>query len=301
MEFKQYMHVERFGNDEVQGIELGGCYVFPKIDGTNASVWYNNGLQAGSRKRQLSLDEDNAGFYRWVLEGDHRLEEYFADISVKEQKLRLFGEFLVPHSLRIYREEAWRKLYIFDVYSDTNERFLDYDEYSPLLNNFELDYIPPLCVMNNATYENLLVEIDNNSFLIQEGSGCGEGIVIKNYDYQNKFGRTVWAKIITNAFKEKHGKEMGHTVKNMKQMVEQEICDQYIDSHLVDKIYSKIVNENEGWNSKYIPRLLSTVYYDLINEELWDAVKKLKNPTINFKTLNTLAIIKIKKLKPELF
>ena len=41
MEFKKYQHVERFGNIEVEGIELGKCYIFPKIDGTNASIWIN--------------------------------------------------------------------------------------------------------------------------------------------------------------------------------------------------------------------------------------------------------------------
>lgn len=292
------MHIERFGNDEVQGIELGGCYVFPKIDGTNASIWYNNGLQAGSRKRQLSLDEDNANFYKWVLNEKHRLYEFF---DAYQGELRLFGEWLVPHSLKTYREDAWRKFYVFDVWDNEKEIYLPYDEYQPLLVAFDIDYIPPLCVMNNATYENLLVEIDNNSFLIQEGSGCGEGIVIKNYNYQNKFGQTIWAKIITNVFKEKHSREMGATIKNMKQMTEQAICDEHVTKHFVDKAYAKIVNEMEGWNSKYIPRLLMTVFYDLVNEEIWNIVKKLKNPTINFKTLNTLVILKIKEVKPELF
>ena len=39
MDFVKYQHVERLGVDEVDGIELGVCHVFPKIDGTNSSVW----------------------------------------------------------------------------------------------------------------------------------------------------------------------------------------------------------------------------------------------------------------------
>ena len=38
-EFKQYQHIERFGTSEVESIEFGLCYVFPKIDGTNSSMW----------------------------------------------------------------------------------------------------------------------------------------------------------------------------------------------------------------------------------------------------------------------
>lgn len=32
MEFRTYQHIERFGMDEVDGIEVGTTYVFPKID-----------------------------------------------------------------------------------------------------------------------------------------------------------------------------------------------------------------------------------------------------------------------------
>ena len=88
---------------------------------------------------------------------------------------------------------------------------------------------------------------------------------------------------------------------NILKMIEQEICDKYVSKHLVEKVYSKIVNEMDGWNSRYIPRLLNTVFYDLVNEELWNVVKKMKNPIINFKTLNTLVVIHIKVLKSELF
>ena len=295
--FRKYMHIERFGTDEVQGIELGGCHVFSKLDGTNGSVWWDNGLQAGSRNRQLAVGDDNHGFYDWVLGGNNGLYE----LLIVMPHLRLYGEWLVKHSLATYRDDAWRKFYVFDVYDDSLDRYLSYDEYLPLLENHSIDYIPALCIMNNATYDNLLVELENNKFLIEDGKGSGEGVVVKNYKYQNRFGRTTWAKIVTNIFKEKHTRKMGSTEKTMKQMVEQEICDKYVSKHLVDKTYAKIINEMEGWNSKYIPRLLNTVYYDLVNEELWDAIKSMKNPTINFKTLNTLTIMRIKEIRSELF
>ena len=67
MEFKKYQHVERLGSDEVEGILKGICYVFPKIDGTNSQLWWDNDLKAGSRNRELSVDNDNAGFCDWAL------------------------------------------------------------------------------------------------------------------------------------------------------------------------------------------------------------------------------------------
>ena len=297
MPFKKYMHVEKYGNDEVQGIELGQCWIFPKIDGTNGSAWLEDGeLQAGSRRRQLSVNDDNAGFCDWVKNGDHRLKEFFEE----NPNLRIYGEWLIPHALRTYKDDAWNRFYVFDVYDDENKDYLPYEAYQPILEKYEIDYIPPICVAKNVSHDNLLHELKNNIFLIDEGKGYGEGIVIKNYAYQNKFGRTVWAKIIANEFKEKHSK-VQPTSKNFKELVEQKIVDEYITDHLVTKTYAKIVNECGGWNSKHIPRLLSTVFYDLVNEELWNALKKFKNPTIDFKKLNQIAIIKIKELKPELF
>lgn len=295
--FKEYMHIERFGNDEVQGIELGGCYVFPKLDGTNASVWWGDcGLMAGSRKRVLSIEEDNAGFCAYATQNTRIIKCCEAN-----QVWNIFGEWLVPHSLRTYREDAWRRFYVFDVFDNDKQRYLNYNEYQPEIELYGLDYIPPIAIINNATYDNLINEIENNGFLIQEGRGKGEGIVIKNYNFQNNFGRTVWAKMVTNEFKEKHVKTMGATVKNMKELAEHVIVEEFVTKHLVDKIYSKIVNECEGWNSKYIPRLLQTVFYDLVNEEMWNIIKKFNNPIIDYRKLNTLTIMKIKKLKPELF
>ena len=77
MEFKKYMHVERFGTDEVEGIEYGQCYIFPKIDGTNGQTYMKeNKLMAGSRNRGLSLDNDNQGFYDYVLRNPNLMEFY---------------------------------------------------------------------------------------------------------------------------------------------------------------------------------------------------------------------------------
>ena len=79
MEFKKYQHIERFGTTEVQNIELGECYIFPKVDGSNGSVWLdNNGdIQAGSRRRHLTFEKDNAGFYEWVKKQENLLKHRY--------------------------------------------------------------------------------------------------------------------------------------------------------------------------------------------------------------------------------
>lgn len=303
MPFKKYQHLERFGATETQGIEFGECYIFPKIDGTNASLWWENGsLQAGSRTRHLTLESDNAGFYAWALK-----QECFTNYFASNPNHRLFGEWLVPHSLKTYRSEAWQNFYVFDVAveSDTIELpeyhvYLHYEDYKPLLESAGVSYIPPVAIITNGTYDHFINQLRNNVFLIEDGKGQGEGIVIKRYDYRNKYGRTTWAKIVTSEFKEKHAKEMGCPELKGAIQIESEIAQSFVTKALVDKEFAKIENES-GWSSKSIPRLLNTVYYCIVKEDGWEIVKKYKNPTIDYKRLQHYVVQQVKQTKPEIF
>jgi hypothetical protein len=299
MNFRKYQHLEKFGSDDVENINLGECYVFPKIDGTNGSLWRdNNGtICAGSRNRELELDNDNQGFYNKILENDNMVK--FFD---NENNYRLYGEFLIPHSLKTYREDAWRKFYVFDVIEENGDdyRYLPYDEYKILLEKYDIDFIPCLTRIKNGSYEQFVKLLDKNYYLINDGQGVGEGIVIKNYNYTNKYGRIVWAKIVRSEFKDLHRKTMGEHVVEGKKIIEDEIVNKYLTSAMIDKVYQKIKNDT-GWNSESIPRLLGEVYHDLVSEEIWNFVKKNKYPTINFKTLQYFSNQKVKEVLKELF
>lgn len=298
MGFKKYQHLERFGTTEVDQIELGTCYVFPKLDGTNASLWLENGeIQAGSRNRHLTLDKDNAGFLEWALQQDN-IKEYL----LKNPTHTLYGEWLVPHSLKTYKEDAWRKFYVFDIIDSEDKRgfHIPYDLYKDDLDFFGIDYIIPISIIKNASYEQIVNQLMKNAFLIEDGKGVGEGVVIKNYEYKNKYGRQTWAKIVTSEFKEKHTKTMGASIMNGKKMVEEEIADKFATKALCEKVYAKIDNDS-GFNSRQIPRLLNTVFYDVVKEDSWNFIKEHKNPTINFKTLQHFVFIKVKEKANHLF
>lgn len=296
IEFNKYQHIERLGTIETEGILNGVCYIFPKIDGTNGQIWWNDGLQAGSRNRHLTIDKDNARFLAWALE-----QIMFNKLFSKYPTLKLYGEWLVPHTLKTYESSAWRKFYVFDVVNiESEDYYLPYDEYKLILDEFDIEYIPPICCIGNPTYEFIIGLLDKNTYLIQDGKGSGEGVVIKNYEYRNKFGRQTWAKIVKNEFKTKHSKLDVIELKD-KLQIEEVIVEKYITSTFIKKEMSKIILENDGWHSKLIPRLLNTIYYCLIKEESWNFIKENKNPTIDFKKLLRFTTNKIKELSPELF
>ena len=303
MKFEAYQHICKLGSDDVTEIEYGTCYVYPKIDGTNTSVWLEDGeVHVGSRRREVSLEKDNQGAYA-CISVDPRIKAFLE----KYPNLRLYGEWLVPHTIKKYRDDAWRKFYIFDVVDGIEDlenitipHYLTYEEYQPLLEEFNLDYVPLTAKITNPKEEQLLHLANNNIFLMQDGAGAGEGIVIKRYDFINKYGRRVWAKIVLNEFKDKHRKTMGpDEIENI--IFEDTVVNAFLTDEFIEKEYSKIVALEGGWRAQYIPRLLETVFSEFVKDYTYDIIKKFKNPTIDFKRLRIYVQNQIKRVKPELF
>lgn len=288
MDFVKYQHVERLGTDKVNGILNGIVHVFPKIDGTNTSLWMDNGeLCVGNRRNKLNYELDNYHSYE-ILRRIDKYTKFFQEFP----NLRLYGEFLVPIHIKSYQKDAWRKFYVFDVMD--GDRYLTYDEYKPMLEKFAIEYIPCMGVYENPTQDEICNLCDKGMFLQVEG-GRPEGIVVKNYGYKNYAGEQILAKVISAEFKRKT------PIDTISGSVEEKIVFKYITPSFIEKEYSKFVNEVGGWDVKYIQRLFNSIWHVLIEEEMWNIIKRLKNPTIDFRKLYSMMCDEIKKVKPELF
>ena len=297
--FIKYPHLEKLGNIEVENIELGETYVFPKIDGTNASIWNVDGtLFGGSRSRILTFESDNAGFLNTLLRTEYG--KPYRDFLYMYPNLRLYGEWLVPHTLTGYREDAWRKFYVFDVLDQDTGKFIPYEAYRPLVDDAGLDFIPSYKKVRNGDASMYLKEARDIRYLLKDEQEHGEGVVIKNYDYTNKFGRQTWAKLVLTEFKEKHV-SAGNPPEVGSICNEEILVDVCITQALVDKEYNKIVAAEGHWQNKHIPRLLETCFYCMMTEELYSKLKEIKMGSVNFKALKQFAFQRVKNLKPELF
>lgn len=299
-EFLKYPHLERLISPAVEGILDGVCYIFYKIDGTNGSVWWNpkHGVSAGSRNRDLTEGNDNAGFREHVY-NNLDIISFYQDESMR--RFRLYGEWLVPHSLKTYRNSAWNKFYIFDVFDNETNQFVHYDDYKVWLNDFNLGYIPPLAIIKNPSEEDLYKLLKKTGqFLVEDGKGDGEGLVIKNYGWKNKFDQVTWAKMVTNEFKEVHHREMGAPEINSSLTYEEMAVRDFLTSAFIQKERAKIIvakNEDGGdvWLNNWIPELLGRVWHEFVSEEIMNILKKYKNPKINFKFLQQLVVQAVKK------
>lgn len=323
MTYRRYDHLERLGHDEVSGIELGRVHIFPKLDGTNGVVFLNldgNRVCAGSRNRKLSEDVDNHGFRGWLDSDDPKavtLRDYVRNANFPAV---VYGEWLIPHTLKTYRPDAWRRFWIFDVFDKHSGHYLSWDQYGPELIRRGLDVVEPLCTIVNPSEDQLRAQVETNTYLIANGAGLGEGVVIKNYAWRNRFGRQPWAKVVRNEFREEHRRAMGTPEKGGEFQVELAIVEEFVTPALVGKTRAKIVaalanatgvdlaadpnapmRVEESNRAKLIPQLLGRVFHDLVAEETWAALKKFDMPTIDFKKLSRATTARVKLLASDLF
>jgi hypothetical protein len=253
-------------------------------------------------------------------------------IAITFPHLIFYGEWLVPHTLKTYRESAWRRFYIFDVYDRTTGLYIPFETYAALFEAYnaefpdtQLDYIHPLCTINNPTQDQLKQQTETNTYLVGEGAGVGEGIVAKNYAWRQAHRDQVWAKVVRNEFKDKMNKTFGAPHKEgARRELEFEIADEFITPTLVGKNLAKVliavaesvVEKDSGavpmspnfqqhmlanYRGRVIPQLLERVWYDFITEELWAVLKKHRNATLDFKLMRGQVTNRIKAIAPEVF
>lgn len=295
--FKKYMHVERVLSDEVDGILIGTVQIQPKLDGANAQIWRDpdtNVICYGSRNQE-GTGSECMGLGTWVKDN---FKPLLSNFFTAHPTWRLYGEWLIPHTLKTYRTEVWQRFYVFDVLDDTTDEFVPYTEYQTVLAEFGFDYIPVLATITNPTVEALQKFLEKNMFLIEDGKGAGEGIVIKRYDFKNRFGRTVWAKIVRNEFKEQHVVTFGASEVKCGVPDEVVFAQELVTRGRLDKALADL----QPWTSKRIPELFGRVYHELVTTEMWDFIKSRKNKVkIDFGQLNQHVIAQIKAVYPELF
>jgi hypothetical protein len=297
--YRSYQHIEKITSElspNLEGLLEGTVYVFPKIDGSNAVVYSDNGVvRAGSRRRELTQDSDNFGFCKFV-EAQESLKSFFRAFPWAV----LYGEFLIKHTVATYRQDAWRNFYVFDVLDSKTDKYLSYEQYVPALEAHGLTYIPPQKILVNPEYKSLLYELDANTYLLQDGC-IGEGIVAKNYQYLNPNGEQIWGKIVRNEFKEQNKQVFGIPISE-NHPIEAEIVERMVTQAFLDKEALKFIGEMGTENRKeLIPRLLETVWHTWITEDIYHILKNYKNPTVDFRRLRLQFIHRFKALKPDLF
>lgn len=281
--FKRYPKIHRLGKEETEGILYGECHLEEKIDGANGQIWIDKRGQitCGSRNRELS--EGFNGFVDYV-----KTHEGINKLLTDHPEYRLYGEWLVRHTIS-YKETAYQQFYLFDITivkdGEENEEFLTKADVIKLADEYKIQRPEYHGSLTNPTTDQLN-ELVGKSVLGEKG----EGIVIKNHSFRDKWGNHSYAKIVTQDFKESNAITFGGNNKYSETYWEMWIVNKYINSARVSKIIHKIESEVGKLGLEHTSRVSNTVYYDVLTEEIWEISKHAG--TINFLNLKRLALRK---------
>jgi len=284
--FRSYPKIMALHKEEVEGILDTPVTVQEKIDGANVSIWLRDdgSIAYGSRSRELGEDDFN-GFGTYVKEHEQQLKSFFK----VNPTVRLYGEWLVKHTIT-YPDEAYKKMYLYDIFDDETETYWNQETVAGMaaINGFEY---PQIFFKDQIVTLEQLVEVVGKSFIADRG----EGVVIKNPTYKNKWGNHVYAKKVHEKFKESNAIVFGGNNKTSEVYWEMYVVNKYATLGRLNKIMQKIQPEVEHKLSyQDIPRVTATAYYDLLTEEIWEIASKVV--ALDFKKLKHLVTRKFTQM-----
>lgn len=301
--YKSYQHVERASAPACEGL-LNNPRVFveAKVDGTNACVWYEHReYHAGSRKREVSLEDDNAGFAQWFFNSEDEEACGLRTCLLDHPDFYIYGEWMAKFvgQIKDYNQEAKYHFYIFDVYDAAKGEYLASDVWRPILAQYDLEpwFVEILAVLDYPTKEQIAEIAQNNKFLLDNADHPGEGVVLKCYEWRNQFGRQQWGKLVLDEYKREKARNKAVRLPGA---VEQEIVEIYVSSAELAKTKMKVVTLCnvecfDSSNAKMVGMMINFVWRDLLEENILAICKRFKNPTIDFASLKGLCNIKTRK------
>ena len=266
---KKYQSIERHGKSGTHLTIEGNPHIIiqEKLDGANASFRrVGDKTLAFSRNNQLEVGKTLRGFFEWT-------QENINPDSIKDH-LIYYGEWLVRHKLDY--GENHNKFYLFDIYDNNKGEYLDFDAVKSESTRLGLLHVP-------VFYEGEFQSLEHiQSFVGKSVLGeIGEGIVLKNINYRDKYGNQIFTKFVSNHFAEITNTKTHNASKNSDPL--QQFINSTLTEARVSKLIHKLVDEGELQEDYAIEDmgailkgLGSKVFDDIIKEELDELLKLVK-------------------------
>lgn len=287
--FRKYEKIHRLGKEETDGILDAPVHVQEKIDGANLQVWLEDGvIHVGSRNNDVTLREDGFNGAVQYIQNHLGIKQFF-ELNPSH---RLYGEWLVRHTI-LYSATAYNKFYLFDVYVPDFgfESTPDVLQVASVF-GIETPHYYGLYDIKSDEQLEAIKSLVGKSMLGEKG----EGVVIKRNDFRNKFGDTVYAKLVGQEFMEDNAVAFGGNNKFSDVYREMWAVNKFMTLGRIQKICSKITSETgERMDMKHIPKVMGMAHYDLFQEEMWTIAENCTVP-FDFKRFQILAYKKAKQV-----
>lgn len=298
--YKSFIHVERLDETKIDVANFlnGTVYCFSKLDGTNAVVWADTegNIHCGSRKREISLDHDNADFMLFMT--TDKSTEKLRNFLIENPNLIVYGEWLngwdgrkQAGTIKQYLDPGFWIIGVFDIDAGN---YLYYDIYAMLLDGVYDKIDRPIVIFTNPTKNDIVNLLSDNHFNLPTDTS-GEGVVCWNYDFRDKWGHFQVAKIVAQEYLEHKGTSQKMRTPQVREGLEHDIAVAFISSADCEKCKQKIMvaNNLEEWENtgKYIGMFLNMLFTDLIVEEMLSIIRRFKTPVIDFAVLKNECFI----------
>jgi hypothetical protein len=294
LEMAEYPKVKRIGDPENDTIlQCKALEVSEKVDGANFRFQFfdRNGearIMHGSRERILgpfdgNVWANNSSQFKKVID--------WLSSQVKAEALNpyyvYFGEDLShPHTVKYGKAPAFLGFDILAIppagsvaEAKGGPAFLSTSAKTKEFERLGLPFIAPHAVLSNPKPE----ELEQFLKLTSYDTKLPEGIVIKNYERVNGWGRPLFAKIVNDDFKEVN-RAVWKGIKRMSN-VEREIAVTYVTQARVGKA-ARQLTEAAIWFGPYrmemMPVLYKAVTHDILEEEVVTLMEKYKQFNYDF-------------------
>jgi hypothetical protein len=292
MRQKHYLDIERLKGKYANCFQIREeIIVETKVDGANASFSYDpetDTVLAFSRKNKLNEINNLRGFWNWT----QRLDKDSIARLTCEGRYIIFGEFLVPHTVK-YPENRYNNFYMFDVWDTITEQYLPFEDTYAIFSGLEraarltneiIYFVPVLYQGEFQSWEHLykMMEIPTLG-----GMPCEEGIVIKTQDRLNDKDSKIpkYIKIVNEKFSEVHkdNKKPINPEELKRKEVERNFVATVVTPQRIEKIIYKLVDSGtipEDWDEKdmgTIAKILPKLVYEDCRKEENDTVMAVDN------------------------
>lgn len=280
-EIKKYTDIIRYGKACTQEVIKKGDYITitEKIDGANASFCLDqeNPIEVSCYSRNQLLTEENRlrGFYDWILNNI---------IPIKEKlnpNYRYIGEWACSHKI-VYKEDVYCNFYLFSIWDDEKQEYLHDDVVKNEASRLGLNTVPYFYEGEYISFEHLMGFVGKSNLTLE--SDTGEGIVVKNVNYIDRFGKQMFVKLVSEKFAEVQKQKLPKnpnkddifiaTVKSVltKARVEK-LLYKLLDEQLIDEDYSI---KDMGT----LLKLLGNRVYEDIHKEESEVIKNIEETVI---------------------
>lgn len=228
---KKYTDIVRMGHRETVGVVKEGDYitVYEKLDGANASFTAGAEVLAFSRNTQLSAENNLRGFYEFTRN---------IDLQALVPDAIYYGEWLVKH--KVDYGDKGGVFYLFDIYDKVTETYAPTHVVIQEAARLGLAIAPILYAGPYVSFEHLQAFVGRSAYATKADGG--EGIVVKNVNFRDRFGKQTFMKLVSDGFREIQPQKAPRDP-NAPVSAEATFVQTFMTEGRVDKLLRKLVDE----------------------------------------------------------